>query len=205
MKKQTSKLAYAFQLFSFTRISIDFVSSDKLHTVKSASVINSHRQLREDLDCLAIQSVCAELTLKLGQSHALFDLYQRFVDMMENKDDKLTIMNLYLAKLLSLEGNAPMVDACVMCGNTKDITSISLEEGGFICKYCNQYLHLPLLDVELLQAYRVIHKASFDKYDDLNAYCVNEFKLTSLLMDALSIHSGITTMSRRFLQEYYSK
>ena len=205
MKKQTSKLAYAFQLFSFTRISIDFVSTDKLHTVKGASVINSHRILREDLDCLAIQSVCAELTLKLAQSHSLFDVYQNLVTLMETKEDKLTVMNLYLAKLLALEGNSPMVDGCVICSHTKDITSISLEEGGFVCRYCNQQLHLPLLDVELLQAYRVIHKASFDNYDALDGYLVNDFRITSLLLDALSIHSGVTTMSRRFLQEYYSK
>ena len=205
MKKQTSKLAYAFQLFSYTNIHIDYVANDKIHTVKQASVIDSHRMLREDLDCLAITSVVAELTLKFAQSHDLFDEFMRFVYELKQRSQKLTIMNLYLAKLLSLEGNSPMVDGCVMCNHQKDIVSISLEEGGFVCQYCNQTMHLPLYDVNLLQAYRVIHKASFDVYDKLDNYDVNQFALTRLLLDALKIHSGISTKSSRFLYEYYSQ
>ena len=97
MKKQTSKLAYAFQLFSYTNINIDYVSNDKIHTVKHASVIDSHRMLREDLDCLAITSMIAELTLKFAQSHDLFVEFTRFVSELEKRSQKLTIMNLYLA------------------------------------------------------------------------------------------------------------
>ena len=205
MKKQTSKLAYAFQLFSLTRVTIDFVNKDKLHTVKNAVVLNSYRLLREDLDCLTIQSVCAELTLKFAQMHQLYAMYQEFVDMLISKENMLTVMNIFLAKLLALEGNAPMVDGCVMCGTQRDIVSISLEEGGFVCKYCNTNLHLPLSDVSLLQAYRVIHKVDFHQYDVIANYEVNDFRLSSLLLDALSVHSGISTVSRRFLQEYYSK
>lgn len=202
MKKTTSKLAYAFQLFSLTKIEVDLKDTERMQTVKHATVVNSNRLLREDLELLSIMSVVAELTLKLAQHHSLYELVQQTISLIKETKQPLTILNLYLSHLVELEGSQLVVDECVRCGSKQGIVTVSLEDGGFVCESCNRLLHLPMFDVDTLKAIRVISKAKMHHFDKIQDYAVNQLSITKLLLDHLQIHSGITCTSRRFLENF---
>lgn len=202
MKKSTSKLAYAFQLFSFTTVELDLKDVGKMQTVKHASVCSSNRMLREDLDVLAIMSVIAELTLKVSEHHNLFDSLKKTMELLQGKSQKLTVLNLFLSHLVKLEGDQLMVDECVLCGKTQAIVTVSIEDGGFLCASCNQLRHFPNMDVDTLLAFRLIMKADLCHYDQIESYAVNQYAIARLLLDNLMMHSGIHCVSRRFLENF---
>ena len=204
LKKMTSKNAPSCQLFMLTEVTFDYVKSDHLHTLKSAHAINSFRPLRENLDLLSIMSVCAEVINQIDLVPTDFDLILNTMEhLVEKPKNALTTLNLFLKEVVHKQGNSPMVDSCVLCGNTKDICTVSIAEGGFICKLCNERLHIPNLSFEDLRGFRIIAKAQFYQYDLVATNSdTNSLVISRLLLGFLNEHSGITCKSFRFLENY---
>ena len=80
-----------------------------------------------------------------------------------------------LAQLMKEQGIAPNVDACAICGSTSGIVTLSLEEGGFLCRECSG---VPAWKKDDLLRMRALFKAEetnldalFDKY----TYTVKDF------------------------------
>src|SRR5262249_29601119 len=48
-------------------------------------------------------------------------------------DDHPLIVPAFFWKLLALEGFAPMVDACVVCGADEGLVAFDIDEGGVLC------------------------------------------------------------------------
>ena len=204
LKKMTSKNAAASQLFMLSEVTFDYVKNDYLHILKSATVVDSFRLLREDLNLLSIMSVLAEIAQQIELTN---DDYQLILNTMERlvkaPDYALTALNLFLSEVVTKQGNSPMVDGCVLCGSTKEICAVSITEGGFICKQCNQGLRLPTLATDDLQGFRFIAKAKFKQYDLIAANTeTNSLTIARLLLGFLNEHSGITCKSFRFLENY---
>ena len=204
LKKMTSKNAAACQLFMLSEVTFDYVKNDYLHILKSANVVDSFRLLREDLNLLSIMSVLAEITQQIELTSEDYQLIINTMERMVNAPDyALIALNLFLSEVVAKQGNSPMADGCVVCGSTNEICSVSITEGGFVCKQCNQRLRLPTLATEDLQGFRYITKAGFKQYDLITANIeTNSLVITRLLLGFLNEHSGITCKSFRFLENY---
>jgi len=205
LKKTTSKNAYACQLFSYSTFVFDFKEQSTLQLLKTASVIESYRALRENLFKLSAVSVCAEIITQLVDvTVEHFDVYKSTLDRMVGETDvSFYALNLFLSTILNLEGSAPFVDGCVECGRESGIISIGVGEGGFVCKDCNMQKRLPMYNFEDLQGFRYIAKCQFSQYDILKEQTVtNSFYLTRTQVSFLNVHCGISCRSFRFLENY---
>ena len=103
-------------------------------------------------------------------------------------------------KILDLLGISPEVDCCVVCGETDGIETISVADGGFLCRSCNTATHLKPVEVDFLRRFRIINKAGFEVLDKIMGIGLNDWKLADLLVEFLVTHSGMNLRSWRSMK-----
>ncbi len=200
MNKNTSKNAHFCMMFAHSEFIIDYVSDKTMFTLKSGTLINGYRHLSDDLQTIAIATFMAETSKVLCDDdpqaflHLLTFMYERLLP----TSDKLLLLALFLSTCSQLIGFSPMVDECVACGDVK-ISSISIDEGGFICENCRKELMEKNVDVILLKRFRLINKATLEHVDILKNYGPWSMADCMLCKDFLFYHSGIQVSSWEFL------
>ncbi len=135
----------------------------------------------------------------------ILDVFNRFVEK-EYRDEKIFILlkktvyylqkekNLknfkinFLAKFIKLSGVYPMLDKCVKCGEKigqYNFYTVSVEEGGSICKRCSKGKRkiLSFKDVKYLE---ILKKVPFSRLNDFNVK--NKEKLEKFLLDYAEHH-----------------
>ena len=202
LKKTTSKNAYACQLFSECVIQYDRKPDKDIYLMKTASLVNGHRPLREDLDLQIVASVIAELSLKVQNGTDLFEMTKKAFQELEKKERPFTVLSLYLSDLLKREGNQPMADACVRCGNTKGIVAFSVEDGGFVCADCAKLKYAKPFETEDLKMIRILVKGSMENLEKIPVEA-EKAKFARLLLDHVIYHTGIRLISKNFFDTWY--
>lgn len=117
--------------------------SGELHTVTGASLIASHREVREDSGRLGVALVGAEAMLRLfaepEPNPRAFAALGRFLEVLAGSRPagRAALDPLALAfqlKLLWLSGYLPQVGACVECGAQAGLVGFSARGGGAVCR-----------------------------------------------------------------------
>ncbi|MEM7340632.1 MAG: DNA repair protein RecO [Actinomycetota bacterium] len=110
-----------------------------LDIVTQAERVEPLAKLREDLDRYGRTAVLLEAvdqTAVEGESSpALFKLLTGALRELDETGNAL-VVPAFVAKLLTLEGVQPLLDACVSCGSEHDLRTLQLHEGGMICRSC---------------------------------------------------------------------
>ncbi|MEM8926318.1 MAG: DNA repair protein RecO [Actinomycetota bacterium] len=95
--------------------------------------------LRADLDRYGRAAVLLEAvdaTANEGESNpAMYKLLTGALRELDHSGNAL-VVPAFVAKLLTLEGVQPMVDACVSCGSEDNLVVIAIHEGGVLCRSC---------------------------------------------------------------------
>jgi DNA repair protein RecO (recombination protein O) len=115
----------------------------ELHTVTGASLLASHRAVREDANRCGIGLIGAEAMLKLfaepEPNPRAFTALSRFLEALElaapgaaSALDPLALS--FQLKLLWLSGYLPHLGACVECGSQGELTGFSARGGGAVCR-----------------------------------------------------------------------
>lgn len=199
-KKITSKNVYACQLFDNSNFLFDLNESKNVQVLKSATLINDFSNIKADYDKMVIASIMCEILNSLDDNN-LYNFALKSLQLLENTNEPILIYNLFIVQIMNLLGINAYVDGCVMCDDNKNIVTISIVDGGFVCNNCNKQIHLPHMDVELLRKFRVINKANYDVIDKLQGY--NDYKLTELLMGVFTNYSGMNLISYKALEKSY--
>ena len=147
IKKSTSKNAYACQLFDYSEFMIDMNQIKSMQLLKSATLKKEFMGIRSDYDRLALASVVIELAGYLEEDN-IFDLLETTLHYLDSHKEPYTIFNLFVVKYLDMLGLSPEVDGCVLCGDTSAIETISVLDGGFLCRNCNRHQHLKPRDAQ---------------------------------------------------------
>lgn len=196
IKKSTSKNAFACQLFDYSEFMIDMNQMKSMQLLKTATLKKEFLGIRSDYDRLALASVVIELAGYLEEDN-IFDLLDVTLKLLDSHKEPFTVFNLFVVRYLDLLGLSPEVDGCVLCGDTRNIETVSVSDGGFLCRNCNKQLHLKPRDAGFLKNFRIINKASFEVLDKIEGLGLNEYRLSALLMEFLMTHSGLTVRSWR--------
>ena len=130
----------------------------------------------------------------------MYDLLETTLEKLDQDAEAFTVFSVFVVQILNILGISPVVDECVLCGNTKGIETISIADGGFICHECNKSVHLRPLDVDFLRKFRIINKAGFEVYDRLASSGLNDYQLSALLVEFLCTHSGMRLRSWRAVE-----
>ncbi len=111
----------------------------ELHTLTQVESIDRFPVLRSDLELFARASSMLEAVEVVAQDHEpnekLYTMLARALHTVSESDSHLVVAGFFL-KLLAVEGLAPSIDVCVLCGSDSDLTHFSIVDGGASCGSC---------------------------------------------------------------------
>ncbi len=197
IRKMNSKNARNTLLYTKSKFLFDYKQNKTIFRLKGANTVQLYRNMHENLKSSLAASVIAEVTDSLMLEGASFLLVSKvfdFVDVSfhylnEGKDTD-TILALYLIDLMKVSGFEPDVDECTICGSTR-VSSISSEEGGFLCETCARLKHKKLMPVERLKRFRLLVKAGLAYFDLVENFGGATKEDLEILVDILRKHAGI--------------
>lgn len=206
--KSESKNASACLPFSESELTYDEKEGSNLQILHSASIITSHRSLREDLNKQTVMTVLSELTqLLLKENYdpnlvkEVVKIYSLCLNTVETTEKYQHVLTFFLVSALGWLGVEPQVDECTLCGESQ-ISSISMEEGGFICVNCQKEIQSPLFSSEFLYAFRIVNKVTVENFTRYLNYTVPDKSLIDFLYEFMKYHTNISLKSWVFLEKW---
>lgn len=201
IRKPKSKNANSCNLFCYSRFQYD-KKSNTIQNLKVAETIKSFRKIHEDLYKQSIASVMVEVMNKIEveDSEASFYLLKTSLTYLETTDNALCLLGLFFAKVCSMSGISPYVDGCVLCGTSKNIATISLIDGGFVCSSCMHACGYGKKEVSTLKFFRLFNKASIDDFPALEAQKPCNYRDIEDIIMLFLEYSGVNIQSIKFLQ-----
>jgi DNA repair protein RecO (recombination protein O) len=201
VRKITSKSAPGCS--SMTKSSMDIVLKKGLSTLIRAEGINYYRRIKENIESEIIANVILEYYYRYVEENnpsvEEYDMLNASLEALNNGYSPLTIYILFLIYVLKHEGIELEVDGCVVCQDTK-VVSISYD-GGFVC--ANHLGNLPVLDKEVLKAFRHFHKLSIHDIDKLQYKEKYLKQILPILEYYLDEFTGIQFKSKVFINSLF--
>jgi DNA repair protein RecO (recombination protein O) len=134
VRKTTSR--FGSRLEPTSHVALQLYEGRELDTITQAETIDHFRAIREDLDRITHASAMLESVDWIVQEREpnprLYTMLLGALRTLAARDHPL-VVPAFFWKLLALEGLAPMVDACVVCGDDGTLVAFDLEEGGMLC------------------------------------------------------------------------
>lgn len=195
-----SKLRSATQKLTYGTFNI-YYKKDKLSTLTSIDIINPLKHIKEDILLISYASYLSDLVNQVLKQTNDNTIYDEFINALLKIDEGLNpivITNIMEVKLLDYLGVGLNLTSCIICGNKKEIVTLSSEKGGLICKNCYQDERIiPISIVKILNMYYLVDIKSISKLaikeDIINE--INRF-LTSYYDD----YTGLYLKSKDFLK-----
>lgn len=193
LRSSTQKLTYG--IFNI------YYKKDKLSTLVSIDIINPLKKIKEDILLISYASYLGDLVhqvLKQTNDKTIYDDFINALLKIEEGLNPVVITNILEVKLLDYLGVGLNLTSCIMCGNKKEIVTLSSEKGGLICKNCyTQERIVPISIVKILNMYYLVEIKSVSKLsikEDIISE-INKF-LTSYYDD----YTGLYLKSKDFLR-----
>lgn len=137
--KIDAKLSSLCQLYNRVLLDLEENKKSGYLTLRSGRIIQSLKNVYENIEAMLTLGFVVELAKKTLDDDNKKKLYENCVlaiDAIANNKDLVSIRLVYLASVINLVGLNLDVNECVRCGSQKAIASLSLKDGGFICKKC---------------------------------------------------------------------
>lgn len=165
--KPTSKNAPSCQLFSLGEFVLN--ESNNRHTLISAYCIKKVKNLIDNPKVATFLSFLAEVISKSEDVNAInyFDFMDSIIDLFNNGfNDILSLTLITLSIVMGYEGISLNASKCSKCGSKENITTVSYENGGFLCLDCSE---IAQFDVKYLTYFRYTNLATIN---DLSRFSV---------------------------------
>ena len=134
VRKTTSR--FGSRLEPTSHVALQLYEGRELDTITQAEAIDVFGAIRDDLDRIARASAMLEAVEQITQEREpnkrLFAMLLGALRTLAAHDHPL-IVPAFFWKLLALEGFAPMVEECVVCGEAEGLVAFDLDEGGALC------------------------------------------------------------------------
>ena len=195
-----SKLRSLTQKLTYGKFNI-YYKKDKLSTLVSVDIINPLKKTKEDIVLIIYASYMSDLfyqVLKQTNNKEIYDDYINSLLKLEEGLNPIVITNILEVKLLDYLGVGLNLTSCIMCGDKKEIVTLSSEKGGLICKNCYRGERLiPISVVKIINMYYLVDIKSVNKLS-IKEDIINEINrfLTSYYDD----YTGLYLKSKDFLR-----
>jgi DNA repair protein RecO (recombination protein O) len=134
VRKTTSR--FGSRLEPNSHVALQLYEGRELDTITQAETLDHFRAIREDLDRITRASAMLESVDWIVQEREpnprLYTMLLGALRTLAAQNHPL-VVPAFFWKLLALEGLAPMVDVCVVCGDDGALVAFDLEEGGMLC------------------------------------------------------------------------
>jgi len=152
VRKTTSR--FGARLEPTSHVALQLYEGRHLDTITQAETLDHFRAIRDDLDRIgraaSILEAVDQITQEREPNGPLFAMLLGALRAL-SADDHPLIVPAFFWKLLALEGLAPVVDACVVCGSEEALCAFALEDGGLVCTEHRRGVPLPDESIRLLQ------------------------------------------------------
>ena len=190
-----SKLRGVSTKLTYANFQIHYKESG-IFTLIEADVIDTLKNVRIDIEKIYYVSYIIDLveqTYKYSTSNDIYNLLISVIKKINEDYDPQVLTMILELKLLTFLGIKPNVDSCNICGNTKSILTISIEDGGFICKNC--YKCGKIYDDKIIKLIRMFIYVDIDN--------ISKIKLSENIKKELSmfIHEYNDRYSGLYLKE----
>lgn len=205
-KKMNSKNAVCCMPFTEAIYVINYEDNKDIFSIHNSSLVRSNTKFSENLNISCMAQMMCEIIVKTIDNNSnyetdeLFNLLLFCLEKIDNNNYYL-VTCLYISNILKILGIDPVVDECVVCGDTK-VIAISNVSGGFVCKNCSSDVSSTIYEPIFLRKFRLINKATTDNFDilaKLESYNETDLKI---LVDFLIEHSGISLLSWVFFTSF---
>ncbi len=203
-KKPRSRFAASSQLFIYG--TFVFHESTGLSTLSQADMIESFRDVRNDLVTAAYAMYIVELIDKLTEEKKsnpyLFELLYQLLHYLDEGLDKDVLMWIFEMKMLPVAGIKPELDRCASCGSTEIVPTFSIKEAGFLCKRCDEgdehAFHLSSHTARLL---RLFFYLDLERIGNVSLKQETKRELKQVIQAYYDEYSGLKLHSKRFLEQ----
>jgi len=189
----SSKMVYANFQFHYKKNGIS--------TLISADIINTLRNILIDIERISYVSYLIDLTEQVYKNSNEKEIYSIFIATIlkiNEKYDYEALTSIYELKLLDYLGIRPNVDGCSICGNTKNIITISTSGGGYICKNC--YRNGKIYSNKTIQLIRMFIYLDINQITKLDIKTETKKELNEFITEYYDQYSGLYLKSRSFLK-----
>lgn len=122
----------------FTEVDLEVSSKGELKFLKDGSVVNSNVRIIKSIENITFSQFCVDIIERtLVQNEENQDVYKlllKTLDYLENTENKIRLMNMFLIKYISMIGFKPNLNYCVSCGDKiSENIYFSFSRGGIVC------------------------------------------------------------------------
>ncbi|MBH5318123.1 DNA repair protein RecO [Paenibacillus sp. GSMTC-2017] len=203
-KKVKSRHASLAQPFTYGEF--QYFRGTGLGTLNHGEIIESHHDLRSQLDLSAYASYAAELTDRTIQDEEptgfhFEQLRACFTALKEGKDAQI-VSHLFEMRILDLSGYAPELEECVACGNRVGPFRLSANAGGILCSRCTHRdsSSLPLSE-GVHKLLRLFRGMDMRRLGSITLKDETKVELKRCMRSLMDTQLGIVLKSRNFLDQ----
>ncbi|MEH6973171.1 DNA repair protein RecO [Bacillus sp. JJ675] len=203
-KKPNSRLSAISQPFLYA--SFLFRKSSGLGTLEQGEMLESMRNIREDLFLTAHAAYIAELmdkgTDEKKPNPFLFELLLQSMRRLNEGTDPDIITNLIEVKMLGVMGLYPELDECVHCKSKDGTFHFSIRDNGFICHRCfaKDPYRIPLSPASA-RLLRLLFYFDLSRLGNVSVKRETKEELKRVIQLYYDEYSGIFLKSRRFIEQ----
>lgn len=207
IRRMKSKNAGSLLPYTETEIQFDYHPAKTMFTLKTASSLHIWRGMHEDLEASTAASVIAEavdgLLYQEVKDESIYNQLFQAMDLLDKKEDPVTVISLFLIALMKNSGIVPDVDECVICSR-KQVSTISTEDGGFLCQKHMNEKGLSSMPASDLKRFRLLVKGGLEHFDLIRETGGAEMKDLRILVEMIRLHAGITMKSFGLFERLFS-
>ena len=194
LRSVSSKLTYGHFIIYYKK--------DKLSTLKEVNVINSFKNLKRDIIKISYGTYLLELSNQVYKQNNNFNILKLLIQALTKIDegfDPLVIMNILELKYLEYLGVMPIIDSCAICGDKKEIRTLSSYKGGYVCKNC--YTNETIVSDKTIKLIRMFYYVDISKITKLEICNQAKTEINILLKDYYDRYTGLYLKSKKFITD----
>jgi len=205
-KKPKSRLSSISQLFTYGQFLFHRSSPNSMGSLSQGEIIESFRDLRQDLTKTAYAAYFAELVDKIVDDGEIniyvFQLLLTVFKYLDDGIDAEILARLVEMKMLTIGGYKPEVNQCVSCGGVENINSFSIREGGFLCEQCREEdSYRIILLPSTIKLLRLFYHYEIERMGSVSVKRETREELKKILWLFMDHHTPLRLKSRSFIEQ----
>lgn len=189
----SGKLVYAnFQFY---------YKENGISTLISADTIDTLRNILIDIEKISYVTYLLDLTEQVYKNtydNNIYDLFINVIKKINEGYDHEVLTYIYELKLLDYLGIRPNIDECSICGNKKNIITISTKNGGYVCQNC--YKSGKIYSSKTIQLIRIFFYVDINQVTKVSIKPETKKEIEEFITEYYEELSGLYLKSKSFLK-----
>ena len=197
--KPTSKNRRICQPFSLVEYNIQ-ERNNGFDLLMQGNLIAYYYTIQQDLFAQSICFVVRDCILHSHSNEWIYEYLLRCWQHFHQQSQRAVgYALLVLRECMKAEGISPYISGCIRCQRTDRIETISLQEGGFLCRGCNAGRYPAYQKEQIVQIHSLFHARNDQSEQLLDTYSFNVDDI-EFWANWIQHHLSIRLDSLRFLQ-----